>query len=396
MSKKKILFVTNAMVIGGSTTSLLSILSRLDYSKYDVDLALYINKGELFHLIPKEVNLLPPIRKYENNKQEYFHRILSLRYMFHFLISRVIEKKDKVGMHGAQYLEYKDVEFLRHIDKKYDVAVAFLEGFSCKYVAKHIEANRKIAWIHVNYSDSGFNPKYDKDSMSVFDRIVLVSEDNKQSFDYNFPMLASKSMVIENILSTEFVRNRGKEKRELIVDKQPINLVTVCRITFESKALDRALEVFYKIKNEQADFNIKWYIVGDGGDFTSLKKLVIERNMQDDIVLLGGKVNPYPYLRDMDMFFLPSRREGKPMSVTEAFMMGLPALVTEYSSAREQVRDGVDGIIVENSEQGIYGGLLKIIEHPEIIDELKKNVIATDYSNVEEMKKVEALIDGEI
>ena len=84
------------------------------------------------------------------------------------------------------------------------------------------------------------------------------------------------------------------------------------------------------------------------------------------------------------------------MVVTEAFMMELPALVTEYSSAREQVRDGIDGIIVENSEQGIYDGLLKIIDHPEIIEELKKNVLATDYSNVEEMKKVEALIDGEI
>ena len=82
------------------------------------------------------------------------------------------------------------------------------------------------------------------------------------------------------------------------------------------------------------------------------------------------------------------------MAVTEAFMMGLPALVTEYSSAREQVRDGVDGIIVENSEQGIYEGLLKIIDHPEIIDELKRNVVNTDYSNVEEMEKVVQLIEG--
>ena len=82
------------------------------------------------------------------------------------------------------------------------------------------------------------------------------------------------------------------------------------------------------------------------------------------------------------------------MAVTEAFMMGLPALVTEYSSAREQVRDGVDGMIVDNSEQGVYEGLLKIIEHPEIIEDLKKNVLQTDYSNVEEMKKIEALIEG--
>lgn len=394
MTKKKLLFVTNGMVIGGSTTSLLSILNQLDYSKYDVDLALYLKTGEWLDKIPKSVSNIFEIRKYIDKKEEYIHRLLSPKYMYHFCVSKIIDHRDKVGMHGAQYLEYKDAEFLNKIDQEYDVAIAFLEGFSCKYVARYITAKKKIAWIHVNYIDSKFNPKYDAESMKAFKRIVLVSDDCNISFNKCFPELQKRTVVIENILSNKHVQRMAEDTIDFFADNTKTNLVTTCRITFESKALDRALAAFNRAKQSTERFNLRWYIIGDGSDYDFLRILIKNNNLQDDIILLGKKSNPFPYLKKMDMFFLPSKREGKPMAVTEAFMMGLPALVTEFSSAREQVRDGVDGMIVDNSEQGVYEGLLKIIEHPEIIEDLKKNVLQTDYSNVEEMKKIEALIEG--
>lgn len=382
------------MNIGGSTTSLLSIIYRIDYEKYDVDLILNQNSGELFDMIPSSVHVLKPARKYQSKREEYIHRFCSPRYLWHFMKSKQIVKKTGVSIHGAQYREWKDIDFQREPEDEYDVAIAFLEGDRCKYVARHVKAKRKIAWIHVNYIDAKMNPEYDRDTMNQFDSVVLVSEDCKAAFDTCFPELSNRSTVVGNILSTEYVRSRGIENVDIMIDSQKINLLTVCRITFDSKALDRAITVIKKIKQQLADsFNLKWYIIGDGSDYKLLKQLIHDNELQNDVVLLGGKTNPYPYMKDMSMFFLPSRREGKPMVVTEAFMMGLPALVTEYSSAREQVRDGIDGIIVENSEQGIYEGLLRIIEHPEIIEELKKNVINTDYSNVEEMVKIIEMVE---
>lgn len=395
MTKKKLLFVTNGMVIGGSTTSLLSILNQLDYSKYDVDLALYLKTGEWLDKIPKSVSNVFEIRKYTDKKEEYIHRLLSPKYMYHFCVSKIIDHRDKVGMHGAQYLEYKDAEFLNKIDQEYDVAIAFLEGFSCKYVARYITAKKKIAWIHVNYIDSKFNPKYDAESMKAFEKVVLVSEDSKNAFDNSFPKLSGRSVVIENILSDNFVTTLSKEKCDLAIQNNTINLVTTCRISFSHKGLDRALKMMDLIqKSGKLPSHFRWYIIGDGSDMPLLREMINVYQLDEFVILLGARSNPFPYMRNMTMFFLPSIYEGKPMAVTEAFMMGLPALVTEYSSAREQVRDGVDGIIVDNSEQGIYEGLLKIIEHPEIIEDLKKNVLQTDYSNVEEMKKIEALIEG--
>ena len=391
---KKVLFAYPGMRVGGSTTSLLSILNSLDYTKYQVDLSLAFKGGELIDCVPKEVHILELAYKYQDKRSRIFHRLFSPRYMDAEAVSRFIQLRDHSKLHALQYVGMKDVEFYKDIDTEYDVAISFLEGRTCRFVANHVKAKKKIAWIHVNYVDAGFDPKYDKKDMSAFDKIVFVSDDCKSAFDGCFPELSDRTLVIENILSANHIRSMADEMIELQVDTTKINLVTTCRITFESKALDRAVKVINKIKQINPSFDLRWYIIGDGGDYAALKNLIYKYSLQDEIILLGSKVNPYPYLEDMSLFFLPSRREGKPMSVTEAFMMGLPALVTEYSSAREQVKDGVDGIIVENSEEGIYKGLLKIIENPELINELKKNVVNTDYSNVEEMKKVEQLIDG--
>lgn len=394
--KKEILFAYNAMNIGGSTTSLLSILNRLDYSKYNVDLLLNENSGELLSEIPSEVNILPAARKYSDRRAEYFHRLLSPKYMTHFLISKWIAYRDKCDMHGIQYREWKDIEFFRTIDKEYDVAIAFLEGDRCKFVARHIKAKRKVAWIHVDYRTAHFSAKYDKDTMCMFDKIILVSQKCKESFDLLFPELSGRSCIIENILVSEYVRKRSIQNITFHCERNKINLVTVCRIAFESKALDRTVYVIKKLKDENKTENLIWYIIGDGKDRQQLEQIISEAGLSDIIILLGSKTNPYSYLACMSLFFLPSRFEGKPMAVTEGFMMGLPALVTQYSSACEQVRDGVDGMIVENSEDGIYQGLKYIAEHPEKIEEWKKNVLAYDYSNVEEIKKVEAVIDGNI
>lgn len=394
--KKKVIIAYPSMMIGGSTTSLLSILNRLDYSKYDVDLLLNSHTGELLDKIPPQVNLLPPALRYTDKKKELIHRLLSPRYLLHYAVSKFIIRRDKVAIHGPQYLEMKDVEFFREIPDIYDVAIAFLEGDRCKFVARHINANRKLAWIHINYSDGKFEPKYDREAMSAFDRVALVSQDCKAAYDKAFPELAERSLVVENILSTEYVRSLAADRVDFKTDKNKINLVTLCRISFKSKGLDRAVVALSALKRERLINNLVWYIIGNGDDYKKLQEMITAEGLQENIVLLGMQNNPYKYMKYMDMFFLPSRWEGKPMAVTEAFMVGLPVLATEYSSAREQIQCYKDGIVVENSTDGIYKGLKAVAQGEISIQEMKGNVLANDYSNIEEIKKIEQLIDGDL
>ena len=125
-------------------------------------------------------------------------------------------------------------------------------------------------------------------------------------------------MIIENILSAEYVQGRAKEKIDFSVDKSKINLVTACRISNKSKAIDRAVRAFALLKQDHMIDNLVWYIIGDGSDLELIRTMIHDNQLESNIKLLGMHLNPYPYFKDMSMFFLPSLWEGKPMVVTEA------------------------------------------------------------------------------
>lgn len=395
--KTKVLFVYPAMMMGGSTTSLLSILYSLNYEKYQVDVLLFRNIGSWINDLPEQVNLLSPCYKYQDNKQRIFHQILSPRFMKEKLVAKRIERKSGSYKLGQQYLEMKDVDFFINTEKTYDVAVAFLEGQSCKYVANHVCAKRKIGWIHIDYGASGFCPMYDVASMDNFDKIVTVSKECEKSYKKCFPMHVGRTVMVENILSAARLNAMAaKEDPDIFVNSQYLNLVTTCRISFASKGLDRAVSVIAQMKEDGVENfdRLRWYIIGDGGDLPALQRMIAEKNLSKTIITMGGKTNPYPYVKAMSLFFLPSYWEGKPMAVTEGQILGLPALVTNYTSAKEQVANGIDGLIVENAEKGIYEGLRFVLNHPDEVAQWRNEVRARDYSNQDEIKKVERLLDG--
>lgn len=140
---------------------------------------------------------------------------------------------------------------------------------------------------------------------------------------------------------------------------------------------------------------MQWYIIGNGPDYESIKKLISDLELGDIIILLGEQKNPYQFYEKMDCFFLPSRYEGKPMAVTEALMLSLPIIVTKYSSAHEQIADGVEGKVFDNSDEGTKEALMYIINSEEELKKMRDYISGKDYSNQEEMKKIEALLDEE-
>ena len=140
----------------------------------------------------------------------------------------------------------------------------------------------------------------------------------------------------------------------LDLDPDSMNLVTVCRVAFVSKGLDRGVQAFIRLKRENRLKGLRWYIIGDGPDLPALKEMIRENGLEREIIPLGQQLNPYRMEKQMDVFFLPSRYEGKPMAVTEAQMLGLVPVLSNYSSAKSQVRHRIDGIIMENNDQAPY------------------------------------------
>ena len=146
------------------------------------------------------------------------------------------------------------------------------------------------------------------------------------------------------------------------------------------------------MKKEGILHNVRWFIIGEGRDDEELLAMIKKEGLEDVIYPIGERINPIPYLKKADCFLLPSRHEGKPMAITESFIMGVVPVVTEYTSAREQIKDGVDGLVFENNDEALYDGLKKIIECPKILEELKNNIINTDYGNVHEIKAFDELV----
>ena len=124
-----------------------------------------------------------------------------------------------------------------------------------------------------------------------------------------------------------------------------------------------------------------------------MKKFVVENGLTEYIHFLGTKKNPRPYLKQMDSFLLPSRYEGKPMAITEALMLGKPCIVCEYASAREQIIHGKTGLIAKNDDSDIKSVLNSVLQDSTILKRLSQNVIDEDFSNEEEIKKIECLFE---
>ena len=385
---KKVLIVYIQMIVGGSTTSLLNLLHEFDYSKYDVDLLLYKNEGELLEEIPEQVHLLEPAFKSQTRKAEVLKKILYPYALISFIKGSILSKMQHNPMLKNQIMWPSLAKMARRENREYDIAISFLEGWPTYYVANIVKAKRKITWIHVDYEKAHLVSKYDEKIYEKFDSIVSVSDIGCQKLKKLFPKIEKRISVVENILSRKATKKRASEDiNNFCVDNNFINIVSVCRLDKQAKGLDRAIEAFSQLKR----MDIRWYIIGEGMDESFLKNKVAEKSLEKTIYFLGNQINPFPFEIQMDAFFLPSRYEGKPMAVTEAMLLGIPALVTNYASASEQINDGFNGILFENSYQGILNGLESItIEN---LNHLKDNLRCNPIEMVNPIQRIYKLME---
>ncbi len=374
--KKDILIAAPPFDEGGAVQSLLSLLHRIDYEKYNVDLILMRSEGKYMDLIPPQVRLLPPALNEKNYCMAKLRKFFS--YLFRgYLIYREFYRVTR----GKQY-RCGDFQLMsglarcntaRKPKKTYYAAIGYMEGFENAYIAKKVKANKKIGYIHVDYINAGLDPMLDRGIFKMLDKIVLVSAENKKSFDKVFEEYADKSVVVENIVCEELVSELAKENADdFAPDSDYFNIVTAARLVVAHKGLDRAVKAAVKLKT--AGYKVRWYVFGEGSDRSVLEKLIKQNGVEDNFILMGSRKNVYPYIKKCDMMVLPSRYEGKPIAVSEAQILKVVPLVTEYASAHEQIKNEVDGLIVENNDDAVYDGIKRVLDEKGLLEKLKKQL----------------------
>ena len=383
---KEILISSFDLEIGGVERSLISMLNNFDYDNYKVDLMLYSNTGDFMNLLNNKVNLMK-----ENNKYSTFRKsigqtikeryvLIGLTRILAKIIANIkgrINNINEYGIYQMQFMWKYALPILPKLDKEYDVAISYL--WPHYFIAEKVKAKRKIAWIHTDYSKIETDIALDLKMWNKFDYIMAVSEECKRAFLRKYPSLENKVKVMENITSPEFIRRMAEEEIGESIDDDSFKLVSVARLS-HAKGIDNAVKAL-KILHNKGLTNIKWYVVGYGGDEKLIRSLIKENKLEDSFILLGKKINPYPYMKMADLYVQPSRYEGKAVTVTEAQILGKPVLITNYTTAQSQVKNNIDGYICDLSSEGIVNGIEKLYLDKEFRNKLSNECHKTNYSN---------------
>ena len=394
--KKRIFIAIHYLEIGGAEMSLIGLLQALNYTKYDVDLFVYSHRGELMKYIPKEVNLLPEIGAYSfiekpiKDAIRHGHIGVSLgrlwaKFQFHNYAKKH-PLKDRAPL--MQYIAENVLPFLPSLNKygEYDLAISYLTPHHI--VLKKVRAKKKVAWIHTDYSRIGVKIEKELPIWSGYDHIISISPDVTRNFLQIFPSLKNKIVEIENILSSDFVRSRAEEPAVIPFNDNVINLLSVGRYT-EAKNFDNIPDICKRINQKM---KVKWYIIGYGSDENLIRKRIEETGMQEHVILLGKKENPYPYIKACDFYVQPSRYEGKAVTVREAQILCKPVAVAHYATAPSQVQHGVDGVIVPQDNEKCAEGIIKFIEDKMLQNRIVSYLHQHDYGNKSEVEKLYNLI----
>ncbi|MBO5369064.1 MAG: ChbG/HpnK family deacetylase, partial [Clostridia bacterium] len=392
--KKKILVCFIQAHIGGAMTSLINFLNSLDTSKYDVDVMFYENENKDYG-IKNTVNILPQGKTHRSSDvKNLIAKMLSPSYMCAKLKEIYFKKIAHNKRRAVQIMSKQGSRYSAGITGEYDVAVAFEMSWALNYVINRVCAKKKILWFHNDFESAGYSYSTDKTAFKKADALVFVSEECRLKFSKCHPEMADKSYFIPNLLSADFVRQRANEEITLpFEDTDRLKFLSVSRVNFDEKGLDRAARVFKRLKDENLLSDTVWTVVGKGRDSEAFAQLIKEYGLEDVIFPIGLKTNPVPYMKNSDILFLPSIHEGMPMVVTEGFMMGLVPVVTEYTSANEQIRNGIDGLVFENSEEGLYNGLKKLLSDTSILETLKNNIRNSEYGNEKKIAEFEKLLE---
>ena len=398
MEKKTILFIMPSMFIGGAERSLIGLLDSFDYNRYDVNLFLYRHEGEFINDIPKNVTLLPEMEKFRTFDVPIKDLLLSSKWLFGIArlfgklagsIHSHIKKEPKGIWMLMQYTSRYLLPLLPEIPGHYDLAVMFL-GVGDVLVNK-VQAKKKVTWNHTDYVTNNPDKKYDT---FIFDRIDYVASVSKQctsQFLRVYPLLKQKAITIENVLSESFLKNQSHKKAgELVAGKSNISLLSIGRFSVQ-KNFDNVPVICKKIIEKGID--VKWYLIGYGSDEELIKNKIAESEMEEYVIILGKKTNPYPYIKNCDIYVQPSRYEGKCVTVREAQMLHKPVIITNYATAASQLTDGYDGIIVPMDNEGCADGIARVIRDKELQQRLIANTKKNDYSNSQEIEKIYRIIE---
>ncbi|ODG92000.1 MULTISPECIES: glycosyltransferase [Bacillaceae] len=394
--KKNILFVIDSLHIAGAEKSLTTLLNLLNLEEYSVDLMLFAHGGEFEKLVPKDVNILPPLKYTKFTELSMTDSVINSlkKFKFDMLFSRLkysfeIRRKNYSIAEEARIFWESVSNVIEKNEKVYDIAISYAQGIPTFYVADKVIAKEKYAWVNVSYHLTDHERNFQEPFYDQYKKIVAVSNSTREIFIKTFPSCSSKMEVIFDINNPEFINQMALSGDSYQDNFNGIKILTIGRLA-QQKGYDLALEACKNLKEKGIDF--RWYVLGMGPLQQEIEKYIEDHQLHTNFILLGVKSNPYPYIKDADLYVQTSKFEGFGLAIAEARMLNIPIVTTRFDAVYSQMIDGKNGLVVDMTAEGVTNGILKLITDNELKENIVKFLRVEKKGNVEELEKFYELI----
>ena len=361
---EKVLIVTPHIIVGGVEKALINMLSMFQKDKYDVTVRFIKCQGDFKDSLPHYNNIhYDEIPIGEREKQILLSggtkKVLQklIKSFSWFTAIKVILKKIKASPFS---------DYLGNFDKipvdntVYDYAICYHMHmpFIVAYVSKKINANNKICWIHSDFKTTKLNVNSMDEYLCDYNQFMAVSEQLKDEFIDICPNRAKDIKLFHNLINTQEILDKANLFVPKEFEKETLNILSVGRLSAE-KGFDLAINIAYKLKNKNIKF--KWFVVGEGKERNNLSKMIKTYNLEEYFILLGLKCNPYPYMKNCDIYVQPSRHEGYGITLAEAKILGKKIIATNFAGAHEQLDGYSNGVVVNFDEIEIINAIINNI-----------------------------------
>lgn len=373
---KRLLFVVFSLGGGGAEKALVNLLNLIDRSRYEISVQLFENTGINLEYLPKDVRLLPSLKSQQwlmTDMKTFAKNALKAGKLG--LLCKKLGAALKPRIKGCASAQYKTLCAWKSIardfpkaEEKYDVAIAYIQGTPIYYILDCVQADRKIGWMHIDYSKIDNVPRDEVlEYYKKLDAFVSMSQKCVEELQDAFPSIKDKICLLHNLNSVNLIEALSEKDKAEDMETDVPAILSIGRLCHQ-KGYEYAIDAATQLVKAGVDF--RWYVLGVGELEQQLKQQVVEHGLEDRFIFLGLRSNPYPYIKKATIIAQTSRYEGKSVVLDEAKILKKPILVTNYNSVGDQIRHGKTGYIVEIDADDIARGLKELLESPALCQQL--------------------------
>ncbi len=397
---KRILFVMNTLGRAGAETALMELLGRLEIS-CEIDLYVLMGQGELVSKLPPGVRLLNKsfsdcsvfsakgrLRMAGMVIKAMLNRATVVR-LIPYLCRNIwaMLKKGRVQTDKLFWRVLSDGGM--RISREYDLAVAFLEGGAAYYVADHVKARKKAAFIHIDYEQAGYTRSLDRDCYLQFDALFPIAEEIRDKLLMVYPECADRTQVFHNLINREVILEKSVQGKGFTDGYTGTRILTVGRLNSQ-KSYPVAIRAMKLLKD--AGCRARWYVLGEGEERRALEHRIAEYGLEEDFVLAGAVENPFPYYRQADLYVHATRYEGKSIAIQEAQILGCAIIASDCTGNREQIIHGSDGILCKLSPEAVKDAILELLADEPLRERLRQAAACKQVTYEEDIELLTGLL----